>query len=696
MTGFLSLLLFISAPVQTGDLKFRDILFQIRGPIDLDHSDILIVEMSQQADREIPYKYPWPTYVYAKLIENLNKAGARAIVFDVMFDQNDMYDQANDSLFAEAAAEAGNVLFIGGFRRTDTRGSDAFVVESISPVFPLEGLMEASPLQVGFVEMQRDSDGFIRSYPLQFNHQGESYYSLALQTLPLVKGESVTFVNRGDQFLAGGAQIPKNAENRMLINYYGGYRSFDYISLERIVDDADFETTTEQRAFEVNEFDHPEYGLLHQGILEDRVVLIGATMPELQDFHQVPFPDAFNDRSMAGVEVHAHALQTILDQNFLRETGFTLNLILVSVAFLTTFLVTIWLVGWGALFATLLLIASWSILIVLLFLTQNLYLPILPVLLAIGLAYTGSTLQSVLYEMREKRKIKSMFSSYVSPELVERMVEDDIPYKLGGSEEELTVLFSDIENFTPFSEGMKPDELVGMMNRYLDHMSAIINDHQGTLDKYIGDAVMAFYGAPVPSEEHAANACRTVIACGSEWDEADTDRLPVRTRFGVNTGTMLVGNVGSERRFNYTVMGDQVNVGARCESACKALGVYAIVSEETESRVRDLDEFLFRYLGYVKLKGRQKPLGLYQLLGYKAGASAEVVELAERFGKGVEHYQSGEFEAAEEIFRDLLQYESTHLEAAKSVNPSSIYIAECLKLKSESLDPEWDGTIRVV
>jgi adenylate cyclase len=695
VTGAILLAFFLSPPIQSGDLSMRDLLFQVRGEEDLTHSDILIVEISQQADAEIPFKFPWPTSVYAKLIENLNKAGAKAIAFDVMFDQPDLYDPMNDRIFSEAVREAGNVVFIGGFRRQADIRAGNFVIENISPVFPREDLMRSTPWNIGFVDMRRDVDGYIRTYPLQANHQGIAYYSLALQLVPLVLNGDVHFVNERNYYHIADRRLPKTEDGRMLINYYGGYRSFDYISLESIVDDEEFETSTEQLAFEVNEFDHPDYGLLYQDVLKDKIILVGATMPELQDFHQVPFTNSSGEKTMAGVEIHANALQSILDNNFLRELTTFQNLMISFVILIISFFLTYIYIGWGGLISAILIGISWSIISAFMFLQFNTFLPVLPVYLAVLLGYTGSTMQNVLFEVREKKKIKSMFSSYVSPELVERMVADEIEYKLGGSLEHLTVLFSDIENFTSISENLDPDELVSAMNNYLDDITNVINDCSGTLDKYIGDAVMAFYGAPVETENHAADACRTALRAGTTWSKNGQSGREIRfnTRFGINTGKMLVGNMGSARRFNYTVMGDQVNVGARCESACKIFGVYTIVSESSKEEADITDEFLFRKLGMVKVKGKSEPLALYQLVSFKNDAKPQTVEIISQFEEGLDLYFNRDFEQAMEVFNDVEKFEVSHLNAGSRMNPSTHYIVKCREMIMNEPAKDWKGVV---
>ena len=696
LAALLMLFIFFLPPIKTADLNSRDLLFEIRGPLDLSESDIVIVEISSRADDEIPYKYPWPTYVYAKLIENLNRAGAKVIAFDVLFDQPDLYDLNNDTLFAKAVEEAGNVIFSGRVRQEpERRFLGGVVADQRTPSFPRQMFLDATPWGIGFVDMRPDLDGFIRSYPFQFNYLNETYYSFALQILPLLFGEDVTLQNSEDYYLAANQAIPKTERNRMLINYHGGYRSFEYVSFESVIDDADFQTTTEMQAFEINEFDDPDYGLLYKDILRDKIVLVGTTMPELQDFHSVPYPDRSGEYSMAGVEIHAHALQTILGGNFLQEVGGLNSLLITMILLIVSYLLTSRFVGWSGLIVALIIGFFWVIAAALFFIYGSLFIPIIPVLLAVVVGYTGSVTHNVIYEEREKKKIKSMFSSYVSPELVDKMISEEIEYTLGGREDELTVMFSDIENFTTLSESLAPTELVSIINTYLNAFTEVINEEKGTLDKYIGDAVMAFYGAPVPIENQAACACRTVLKVEKRWVK-ETDKLDgirFKTRFGINTGLMLVGNMGSERRFNYTVMGDHVNLAARCESACKIFGVYAIVSESTKRQAETTGEFVFRQLGKVRVKGRYKSADLYQLVGFSDQFDHSSLSLIEQFETALQFYFDRKFEDALAIFKKLSTKESENFHVNEFLNPSLFYSELCRDLIENPPESGWNGII---
>jgi adenylate cyclase len=668
---FVSLFISILPPAEILNYSIRDLYMQIRGPQDVSESPIIIVEMSNETDYEIPEKYPWPVDVYARLIHNLNRAGVKAIGIDVMFDQRDMYDLRNDSLFAAAVAEHGNVILISSLSNEASITRGGYGTENIRRVMPNAVLREASPNPFGLVDMMTDRDGTIRSYLIGSRYGGEIHHSLGMEVLRVYsEDESFKIEDSSTHYTYGPYQILKNRQNRVLINYYGGPRTFSYIDFYQVIDDENYDTTTELEAFEVNNFDDPDYGLLDQGVFKDKIVLVGATMPELQDFHGVPIRDGFTGDRMAGVEVHAHALQTILDGNHLVESGrlFTLGVLILFIV------IMLWLTRklspLGGLLAMTGMILIWLWGGYQLFIKMNLIVFTVLPMMGILLSYISTTVHQYLLEEKEKRRIKSMFSSYVSPELVDQMVSSDDAFQLGGEEKNLTVFFSDIQNFSTLSEKVTPTVLISLMNEYLDGMSDIIINVGGTLDKYIGDAIMAFFGAPVAQQNHAERAChaavkmqKSIADLRQKWANEDAglpiEVVGIQNRIGINSGEMVVGNMGSSKRFNYTVLGDNVNVAARCEAACKELGVYTMVTETTKRLAEEsTDVFCFRPLGVLRVKGRNEPVIINELVGYKEDLNKERELALEIFEQGLELYNERKWIDAEEMFRKSLQLEN--------------------------------------
>lgn len=704
----LSVIVGYLGPVQMMELKVRDWIFELRGERDLSHSDIIIVEMSQTADEEIPYKYPWPTYVYAKLIDNLNMAGARAIGIDVIFDQNDIYDLKNDSLFARAVEEHGNVILAATLARDIRTTNTGIGLERTRMVLPNNTLRASNPNPVGLVNTVNDRDEFVRNYLLYLTGINQVHYSFGLEMLRLLSDEPDFEISSGEGglFEFGPFRIPTFQANTMLTNYYGGAGSFDYLGFEEIIDDQDFETVTEREAFEMNLFDDPEYGILHQGILEDKIVLVGATMPELQDLHPVPIRNQYGSSNMPGVEIHAHAMQSIIDGEFLYLIpGWAHVLIVFSITLLVVFIARIVHI-WTGMILTVTTFLGWIALSIYLFSEQQVIMFYLSPAFAIFTGFGGVAALNYFHEEREKRRITRMFSSYVSPKLVQRILVSDEAYQLGGEEVEITALFSDIENFSTLAEQMQPELLIDLINEYLEEMTNIIIEEDGTLDKYIGDAVMAFYGAPAEVKDHAFKACRTAIRMHQAlvrmrplWTNRihnlPAELLNLKVRIGINTGEMVVGNIGSSRRHSYTVLGDQVNIASRCESACKKYGVGIVVTENAMVEAKKFDReatLLFRPLDNIRVKGRMKPVRIYECIGFEKDIPDDVKKCAEIFTSGVELFREKKWSEAAACFSQSYKIEKKLLMNGRyEGNPSGLYLNRCKTLQNRPPDENWDG-----
>jgi adenylate cyclase len=692
-------------PVQMMELKVRDWMFELRGDRTLDHSDIVIIEMSQAADEEIPYKYPWPTYVYAKLIENLNKAGVKAIGIDVVFDQYDIYDLKNDSLFAETLSRYGNVILAGTMARQVRTMDTGIGLQQTRMVLPNQILRQANPNPVGLVNTVSDRDEFIRSYLLYMEGVEETHYSLGLEMLRYL--DSAEGIEKQQNYLKFGSyEIPLFRANTMLINYFGGARSFDYVGFEEVIDDHEFETLTEREAFEMNLFDDPEYGILHQGILEDKIVLVGATMPELQDLHPVPVRNEFGSSNMPGVEIHAHALQSIMDGDHLTILAEGAQWIILLMISLLVVLAAKSVGMWMGMTIIVTFLFVWIALSIFMFIQNGVLMMYLSPSIAILSGFGGVSALNYFHEEREKRRITGMFSSYVSPKLVNRMIESDEAFRLGGEELELTALFSDIANFSTLAEKIPPELLIELINEYLEEMTEIVLEEDGTLDKYIGDAVMAFYGAPADVPDHGYRACMTAVKMQKKldklrvrWrkrnDELPDELLNMTIRVGINTGRMVVGNIGSDKRFSYTILGDQVNIAARCESACKKYGVGIIVTEGT---VREIEQssrknsLVFRPLDNIRVKGRFKPILIFECIGFDEELSDEMRKCLRHFEEGIRLFQNKDWEKALSQFQLSAKYElSENKSSPDSINPSQIYIQRCELLIQQPPAENWDG-----
>lgn len=687
------------------ELDFRDLLFEIRGPLSVEDSPIVLIPISDEADSEIPQKYPWPTNVYAKLIENLNKAGVKAIVFDVIFDQPDQYDPKNDTLFANALEKYGNVVLAGDFREE--------IVEfgkTRTPLFPQRILQNKNPAPVGLVDVNPNTDGAIRTYSFGTTFNQTDYYKLGLEALIIyneIERDSVSAVddNTSLHFKLGDYQIQKDAINSFIINYYGEEGYFPTYDFAEVIDDTSYTTTMEKEAgFDINAFDDPDFqeGWLYEGVFKNKIAIIGATMPALKDFYKTPLlKEEINSLGekeellRPGYEIHAHAIQTILDGNYISRqraipvlllmAGFSLLLVLIN-----RFFGAVW--GFASMFA---LMSIYSFIVVQVFLNASLFLNLTAIVLVLFVAQVGSVGYQYFVEQKEKRRIQGMFSSYVSPALVEQMVESGTDPQLGGEETYMTAFFSDIESFSTFSEQMSPTQLVSLINEYLTSMTNILTERGGTLDKYIGDAIVAFFGAPLPFEDHALRACvssqlmqKELVHLREKWRKDGWPDIVSRmkNRMGMNTGEMITGNMGSENRFNYTMMGDNVNLAARCESGAKAFGVYTMVTEATKLEAEKYgDDCLFRYLDKIVVKGRTQPVKMFEIADLRSDGDQRVFDCIGLYEQGMEQYLAQNWDRAIALFDKSLELE------VNKMNPSRILLERSRSLKENPPGDAWNG-----
>lgn len=432
-----------------------------------------------------------------------------------------------------------------------------------------------------------------------------------------------------------------------------------------------------------------------------KVVFIGATEATLKDLAPTPY----NRAPVPKVGLHANIFRTLDTEGYIRESGRLLSSLLIVIlsALVSGLLV------WGG--PGRLLTRSGSILLLLAYIGLVFYSfsrqgMILPMVAPVG-ASVFSALAVLLFrlgsEEYQRRRIKTLFGSYVSPSLVEDMVESQRDPELGGTEGWITALFSDVEGFSALSEELGPKELVALMNEYLGAMTETFQAEQGTLDKYIGDAIVTMFGMPYPVEDHAARACRSAIRMQERHAELREhwaregkwpDRvLKMRTRIGINTGLAVIGNMGSEMRFNYTMMGDSVNLAARCESGAKNYGVYTMITEDTLKSALSFGERLnYRKLDRIIVKGRTQPVDIYELWdGTVDPAEIESCKIA--YEAALELYFNADFAAALAGFVACASYEP--LRSLAPTTPSDVLAARCREFIQRGTPEPWEGAYRM-
>jgi adenylate cyclase len=618
--------------LQRLELSTIDYRFQFRGMTEAvrDSPHVVIVEISEDSRRALPVHFPFPRSYYAHLLRNLKAAGARAVGIDLLFSGPDSYSQANDTALANAIKETG-IAVLAGKREAD---NDAYITSSANEDYG--NLFYSIDRNMGLVNIRNDADGVYRTYNTMFViDSGDT--ELRLPTLGFavlnkalsLPPQTVPAVDAGG-FTYAGRNIPGYDAGSFLINYAGPNGTFPHIKFHDVIDDESLRTLDEKNAGQaINTFSDPSFGYLHDSTFLDKIVLVGVTLPEYKDLFPVPIARGTQrrDNLMYGVEIHANVVESVLRNSFLRiESRFVEALITLFLVFLT-FSVTsrireiksrhVLLLGLLSSLFTLTAIAGIVGIATILFVSSNYVMSVVSAVLAVVGGYLMSTTYHFVVERKERLLIKSMFSTYVNPSLVEELVAHPEKLVLGGQREELTVLFSDIEGFTAMSEYLPPEDLVSILNEYFSVMSALIFKNDGTLDKYEGDAIMAFWGAPVPQSDHALRACTTALEMQTSlldlnrsW--AAVNRPPLRVRIGLNTGEMVVGNMGAEGKFAYTVIGDSVNLASRLEGANREYKTGIMVSHRTYELVKD--SILGRELDRITVKGRNEPVRVYELL----------------------------------------------------------------------------------
>lgn len=528
----------------------------------------------------------------------------------------------------------------------------------------------------GYFNINPDADGMMRRVPMLVQHDRKIYQSLSLAMAGAaleVKNIEAGFAQglgvgkryAGLEWLKLGQQrIPVDKEVAALIPYRGPQGSFQYLS------------ATDVLAHRVA----PE-------LLKNKTVLVGTTAAGLLDLRATPVQNVY-----AGVEIHANMIAGILDNNIKEYPAYVVGaealmlllvglLLIIGLPLLNPLKATLLTLAVTAL-ATLLNLLAWQ--------QANLVLPLASILLLIAAIYFINMTYGFFVESRGKRQLANLFGQYVPPELVDEMAEHPDAISLEGENREMTVLFSDVRGFTHISEGLDPKALGQLMNDLLTPMTQVIHQHRGTIDKYMGDAVMAFWGAPLPDPHHAKHALQAAIGMihaleKLQEDFANKGLPPINIGVGINTGLMVVGNMGSAFRMAYTVMGDAVNLGSRLESLTKIYNVPIIVSEFT---VRQVPEFAFRPLDWVRVKGRAKPVMIYEPV-------CEILQLDKATSSHLKLYDE-----ALKLYRnrnlDLAEMQFIHLQ---KLEPSralyALYIARIAHFRQYPPANDWDGVFNV-
>ncbi len=670
-----------------------------------DTSEIRLILFDEESVAEWPYMSPFPRNVLADLIRVSSAFAAAAIGLDVYLERR--YPELNpvgggDEALRAAIEQAGNVILAAPLDRTEAGGwvahpPDPYFAEVAAGVGYAEIPTAFDVVSEATLFTRTENRGFVPGFALAVYARTRGLDLDSLMTSIEEKGY-LDLPGLPEEY----ARVkPDEAVHNMKI-VFAGPPSRPH--LETV--DASGATASEGespgafRAFSSQSISALS-DLVAMGVdlgeafdLRGRAVMMGSGFHAEEKF-KTPFyfePDETGAIKgwMFGTEVHANALHDLLTATYLEplSTARTFFLLLILAA-ITAAVAFTGGVTWGAVTAVALFLAD-GVTAVVAFDTMHQHIPVVGPALAAGFAFLGATSYISIIEGKEKRVIRSAFGKYLSPVVVDELVADPSRLKLGGEKRELSILFSDVAGFTSLSESMEPDALVALLNEYLDDMADIVMSEGGTLDKYIGDAIMALYGAPAPLPDHAVRVCRTALRMQRRLDQmnqrwAEQDRPQLGMRIGVNTGHPVVGNIGGEKRFDYTALGDAVNLAARLEPACKTYRIQTMIAHGTKEAAGDAIQT--RELDLLAVYGKEEPIPVYELVALAGEELGEMGELIEQFEKGIGAYRNRDFEMARQYFQAALEIDPDD-------GPAELYVQRCDEYMINPPPAEWDGVER--
>ena len=522
----------------------------------------------------------------------------------------------------------------------------------------------------GFFSLETSDDGIIRSAPMLMQYGGNAYASLSIAVASValnapnispvyVDGDHGNYVDFESLNLAGHT-VPVDGQAATLVPYRGRQGSFPYVSATDVLNQK-----------------------IDPLLLKDKIVLLGTTAAGLMDLRATPMQSAY-----AGVEVHANLIAGILDNNIKSKPAYLVGaefLLLLVIGLLLAFKLPRFTPLRATIFSAIMLSAvvafnlyAWQY--------ANLVMPLASLLLLIVMTYVVNMAYGYFVESRGKRQITKLFGQYVPPELVDEMAKAPNAFSLKGESREMTVLFSDVRGFTTISEGLAPEQLTELMNAFLTPMTHVIHQQRGTIDKYMGDAIMAFWGAPVEDPLHAKHALDAAMGMIEALNQLQQDFItrgwpPINIGVGLNTGLMTVGNMGSQFRMAYTVMGDAVNLGSRLESLTKNYSVQIIVSEFTQAQV---PEFAYRELDVVRVKGKAQPVKIFEPIGLQSGLTQAETELLRQYHQALDSYRQQDWNTAETLLNKCIASEPQR-------KVYQLYLDRIAFFKQNPPGAGWDG-----
>ena len=687
-------------------------------PDDLDPR-IVIIDIDEKSLAEIG-RWPWSRNRLAQMVTELfDYYGVSMIAFDMIFREPDTssgirileqlakqdlaqipeYEERVaalkpsldfDQQFIDSIAKGPVVLGYTFFSADENVGAveDGVLPPPAIAAEDLGGIELSAPVAIGYganipvihnmavesghITPSVDDDGRVRRVPMLIDYKGNYYASLSLAILKYLlfveevkpvfarksEDEALSFLDL-EGLEIGFNTIPVNVKAEALIPFRGRRNNFPYISASDVI-----------------------RGRADPAVLQGTIAIVGTSSKGLVDLRPTPV-----NREYPGVEIHANIVSGVLDDRIKRQPAYVMGIEFVQLV-LVGLVLTLLLPMLSPVLSTLLMsgVLTASLLVNFYFWQHNLVIPLATSLLLIAVLFLVNMSYGFFIERRGKKQLSGLFGQYLPPELVTEMSEDPETYTQDAANRNMTVLFSDIRNFTTISEGLTPEGLSSMLNEYLTHMTKIIHDHRGTIDKYIGDAVMAFWGAPLEDPDHPRHALLAGLAMlerlnaiREEFRERGWPEIHIGV--GINTGVMSVGDMGSKFRMSYTVLGDAVNLGSRLEGLTKSYGVEIIVGETTRDAVMD---YVYRELDIVKVKGKDQPISIFEPIATQQEVSAEELQEIELNEQAQWNYRTQDWDMAEQQFRELLQISGNRL-------LYQIYLDRIAEFREHPPGRDWDG-----
>lgn len=587
----------ITTPIERLEYSMQDTFVRLRGT-DKPSGEIVIVAIDDQSFNWTGLQWPWPRSYFAEIVNQINKGGGKVIGIDLILFEPDEKQPENDTAFAKALGESSAAVAVMQINKS---GGEGYETETLSqPLSIYRDVLDG----MGTTDVKRDEDAIVRNVSAYSLYQNEIYPHWAFEIARLyLNVAEPEFVNSSAQF--NGHTIPLRA-NQLPVYFAGPASTYPTYSASDVHDGITLEQDPD--AF------------------RGKIVLIGATTITLQDIYPTPFSAT---KPTPGVEIVANTVDTIINGKFMTYAPPWLALLIIiaaaGVAYFVTLSkrpsVTISVLGMS--------ILAYLVVAYFIFSSQRYVLPTIAPTFMLFLGVILPTLEQAVSQEQEKRRVRNLFSRFISPEMVDQMMRTQDINSLN-KRADLTIIFSDIRGFTTLSEKMTPEGVVSLLNPYLEAMSQVIYRHGGTVDKYEGDAIIAFFGEPVPYPDHAARALRASLDMRNSLAElrdkwAQEGRpSQIEMGVGINSGEVFVGLLGSAQRINYTVIGDNANLAARLQDLTKTYAWPILISESTYQQVKD--QFDCELADAVTVKGKTKAVNVYKVIGEKGAPESQKLQ----------------------------------------------------------------------